>query len=169
MVISAMRKKKSSAFKHSVRKLLSGKALELQSQRSGESRPGNNIGWGTPRRQGRGAQPSEHPGRAPVAAASCHVKGGIKTDHSGGRKSQCFSKINKLSGKHLENQQAELYQTKQLLPSKRISQQNEKAIYRMEENICTSIFDKGLSSKIGKTHITQQQQQQQTVKNGQRN
>lgn len=65
MVISAMRKKKSSAVKHSVRKLLSGKALELQSQRSGESRPGNNTGWGTPGRQSRGAQPFRAPRESP--------------------------------------------------------------------------------------------------------
>lgn len=29
-----------------------------------------------------------------MAAASCYGEGGIKTDHSGGRKSKCFSEIN---------------------------------------------------------------------------
>lgn len=55
MVISAMRKKKSSAVKHGVRKLLSGKALELQSQRSRKSRPGNDTGLGYPREAEQGS------------------------------------------------------------------------------------------------------------------
>ena len=40
-----------------------------------------------------------------------------------------------------------LHQTKKLLHSKRNSQQNEKATYRMGESISNHIFDKGLISK----------------------
>lgn len=50
MVISTLRKKKASAFEAGIRKVFLGRALELQSQKSGGSRPEKNTGWTIPGR-----------------------------------------------------------------------------------------------------------------------
>jgi len=49
-----------------------------------------------------------------------------------------------------KNKEVKLHQTRQLLHSKENHQQNEKATYRMGENICKSYIGKGLIPKIEK-------------------
>ena len=56
-----------------------------------------------------------------------------------------------------------LHQTKKLLHSKENYQQNVKETYRMEEDICNDLSDKGLIPKIYKELTTQHQKKKKNL------